>query len=39
MSYIKTKLSLEDKEILEEIYEELEEIIIPCSYRNSLWRF
>lgn len=34
MSYIKTKLSEEDKEILEEIYEELEEITLPLTYRK-----
>lgn len=30
--YIKTKLSLDDKDILEDIYEELEEINIPTTY-------
>lgn len=34
MSYIKTKLTKADKEILEEIYEELEEITLPISYRK-----
>jgi hypothetical protein len=34
MSYIKTKLSEEDKEILEEIYEELEEITLPTTFSN-----
>jgi hypothetical protein len=34
MSYIKTKLSEQDKYILEEIYEELENITIPTSYRS-----
>jgi hypothetical protein len=33
MSYIKTKLSVRDKEILQEIYEELEDIHIPTTYR------
>ena len=33
MSYIKTKLSLNDKKILKKIYEELEDIYIPTSYR------
>ena len=32
--YIKTKLSLDDKDILEDIYEELEEITIPTTYRK-----
>ena len=32
MSYIKTKLSLEDKDILQYIYDELEEINIPTTY-------
>ena len=32
MSYIKTKLSIEDKDILEYIYDELEEINIPTTY-------
>ena len=34
MSYIRTKLSEEDKEILEEIYEELEEITIPTRFQK-----
>lgn len=34
MSYIRTKLSKEDKEILKKIYEELENINIPTSYRK-----
>jgi len=34
MSYIRTKLSAEDKEILKDIYDELEDINIPTSYRN-----
>ena len=34
MSYIKTKLSKEDKDILKEIYEELEEITIPTTYQK-----
>jgi len=34
MSYIKTKLSIEDKEILDDIYDELEEITLPLSYRK-----
>jgi hypothetical protein len=33
MSYIKTKLSLNDKEILKEIFEELEKIRLPSSFR------
>lgn len=33
MSYIKTKLSKEDKIILKEIYDELEEINLPKSFR------
>jgi hypothetical protein len=33
MSFIKTKLTLEDKQILSEIYDELEEITLPTSYR------
>ena len=32
MSYIKTKLSLDDKDILEDIFEELEEITLPTTY-------
>ena len=34
MSFIKTKLSVDDKTILKEIYEELEKITIPTTYRN-----
>jgi len=34
MSYIRTKLSLTDKEILGEIYDELEDITIPTTYRS-----
>jgi hypothetical protein len=34
MSYIKTKLSYEDTDILKEIYDELEEITLPSSFRN-----
>ena len=34
MTYIKTKLSQEDKEILRKIYEELEEITISTSYSS-----
>jgi hypothetical protein len=34
MSFIKTKLSADDKKILSEIYEELEEIILPTSYSS-----
>ena len=33
MSFIKTKLTVEDKEILAEIYDELEEITLPSTYR------
>ena len=35
MSYIITKLSPEDKEILQEIYEELEDINIPTTYKSN----
>ena len=35
MSFIKTKLSVEDKTILKEIYEELEKITIPTSYSSN----
>lgn len=35
MSYIKTKLSEEDKDILDEIYEELEEITLPSRYQKT----
>jgi hypothetical protein len=35
MSYIRTKLSQEDKEILREIYQELEEINIPTTYQKT----
>lgn len=34
MSYIRTRLSKEDKDILKEIYEELEDINIPIVYRK-----
>lgn len=34
MSFIKTKLSADDKKILSEIYDELEEIILPTSYSS-----
>jgi hypothetical protein len=34
MSYIRTKLSFIDKEILGEIYDELENITIPTTYRS-----
>ena len=34
MSFIKTKLSSKDKDILKEIYEELEDITLPMSYRS-----
>ena len=34
MSYTRTKLSEEDKDILDEIYDELEEITLPLSYRK-----
>lgn len=34
MSFIKTKLSVEDKTILKEIYEELEKITIPTTYKS-----
>jgi hypothetical protein len=34
MSYIRTKLSDEDKDILDYIYEELEDITLPLSYRK-----
>jgi hypothetical protein len=34
MSYIRTKLSYDDKDILDEIYDELEEITLPSSFRN-----
>lgn len=34
MSYIRTKLSYDDKDILDEIYENLEEINLPSSFRN-----
>jgi hypothetical protein len=33
MSFIKTKLSVDDKTILKEIYDELEKITIPTTYR------
>lgn len=35
MSYIRTKLSPEDKEILQEIYQELEDINIPTTYKSN----
>jgi hypothetical protein len=35
MNYIRTKLSKKDKEILKEIYNELEEINIPVSFRKT----
>ena len=35
MSYIRTKLSEEDKEILQEIYEELEEITLPTTFSSN----
>ena len=35
MSFIKTKLTVEDKEILAEIYDELEDITIPSTYRSN----
>tara|TARA_R110000796_G_scaffold75419_1_gene169195 strand:- start:1816 stop:2337 length:522 start_codon:yes stop_codon:yes gene_type:complete len=35
MSYIRTKLSPEDKTILQEIYEELEDINIPTTYKSN----
>lgn len=34
MSYIRTKLSYDDKNILDEIYDELEKINIPTTYRK-----
>ena len=34
MSFIKTKLSVKDKTILKELYEELEEITIPTTYQK-----
>jgi hypothetical protein len=34
MSFIKTKLTVKDKEILSEIYDDLEEIILPTSYSS-----
>lgn len=34
MSYIKTKLTIKDKEILNEIFKELEEIALPKSFRS-----
>jgi hypothetical protein len=34
MSYIKTKLSVYDKQILTEIYDELENINIPTTFSN-----
>ena len=35
MSYIRTKLSSQDKDILKEIYEELEDITIPTTYQKT----
>ena len=35
MSYTRTKLSQEDKDILKEIYEELEDITIPTTYKSN----
>ena len=35
MIYIRTNLSYEDKDILDEIYEQLEDITLPTSYRTS----
>lgn len=34
MNYIRTKLSYDDKDILDEIYDELDEITLPSSFRN-----
>jgi hypothetical protein len=34
MSFIKTKLTVKDKQILSEIYDNLEEIILPTSYSS-----
>jgi hypothetical protein len=34
MSFIRTKLSYDDKDILDEIYDELEEITIPTTYSS-----
>ena len=37
MSFIKTKLSFEDKEILKEIYKEMEKIRIPTTYNGGTY--
>ena len=37
MSFIKTKLTVEDKEILKEIYNELEKIRIPTTYNGGTY--